>query len=80
MKLSNTWGRVVRSPIPKRGEAFLMAGSQFEDGLYRVIVGLDVSPETVAEIEAHIADPERVQRIVEGLNALLRNHPNRSEA
>jgi hypothetical protein len=78
MKLQSTWGRVVRSPIPDRGQAIIMAGDQFEDGLYRVVVGYDVSPETVSEIEAAIEDRERVVAMVNAINALLRDHTNGS--
>lgn len=84
MKLSGEWGRVVRSPIPKRDELFLMAGDQFADGQYRVIVGLDVPQSAVAELEElmesdtgkelgeRLEHQQMVSRAVAAVNALLR--------
>lgn len=84
MKLSGEWGRVVRSPIPKRDELFLMAGDQFADGQYRVVVGLDVPQSAVTELEqlmgsevgeeigGRIEHQQMVSRAVAAVNALLR--------
>lgn len=60
-KLASDWARVVRSPIPRRGQAFVMDGSNFEDGLYRIVVGYDVSPEFVDSMVAGIEDRERLR-------------------
>lgn len=83
VKLSGEWGRVVRSPIPKRDELFLMAGDQFADGHYRVVVGLDVPQSAVTELEQlmesdagqelgeRIEHQQMVSRAVAAISALL---------
>lgn len=71
MKLRSDWARVVRSPIPERGEAYIMSGEEFEDGKRRIIVGYDVPKETVDALNEAIEDAEKLQRMVDAVNALL---------
>ncbi|WP_405375939.1 MULTISPECIES: hypothetical protein [unclassified Microbacterium] len=74
-KLSSDWGRVVRSPVPKRGEVVVMSGVQFKDGKDRVIVGYDITPEQVVELDAALTQrdeaEERLQRMISAINALM---------
>ncbi len=90
MKLSGDLPRVHRSPIPERNRVYLMPGDQFEDGQWRIIVGMQVSDEHLAELEALMDTPDaaeigerlehmqRVQRAVSAINAILRrNHDER---
>lgn len=78
-KLSSDWGRVVRSPIPERGQVIVMSREQFADGKDRIIVGYDVTPEQVTEMEAAIklrdeAD-DRLRAKIDAINALMTKGP-----
>lgn len=79
MKLSGTWGRVVRSPIPERGQVIVMAGEQFEDGKDRIIVGFDVSPDAAHDLDRLITARdeayERMQRLIAAINATMHDNP-----
>lgn len=79
LKFASTRPRVARSPIPERGQAFVMDGDLFEDGLRRVVVGYDVTPEQVAEITAAIEEGERVARLVDAINSFIPNRTIRHE-
>lgn len=71
VKFKSTWPRVVRSPLVSDGQAIVMGGECFEDGLQRVVVGYGITPEQVAELTAAIEDSERVTRLAEAINRLL---------
>lgn len=75
MKLSSSWGRVVRSPIPKHGEVIVMSGVQFEDGKERIVVGFDITPEQVAELDVAITQQDeaddRLRAQIDEINALM---------
>lgn len=75
MKLSASTPRVTRSPIPERGQAFVMSGEQFEDGRQRIVVGYAVTPEDAQELgrilDARDEAQERLTAYIKKINALM---------
>jgi len=50
-QFNSTWPRVVRSTAVDDSSMIAIDGTNFEDGLRRIVVGVEVTPEAVRIIE-----------------------------
>lgn len=79
IRFPSTTKRVSRSAVLGGKEVILIDGVQFEDGVRRLVVGPEVSDDSMKALELALREIDNRDATVRWVNDLLTGHANRSQ-
>ena len=80
MRFPKSTPRVSQSAVLYPKEVALIDGAQFEDGLRRLVVGPEISEDTMAALTQVLSEIDNRDAAVRWMTDLLANHVNGSSS